>query len=114
MSIGSSLPKLFLVIVSVWLLVTGMALLNVVDVSDEFGHPWVTWEQAMDPELGESDDELGATTLVVTLSVESNGPVPLTSSLWPRLLRPFDTRKVALCSTVREVPDLIFPFPDQL
>ena len=93
MSIGRSLPKQFLIILSVWLLMTGMAVLDVVNLSDEFAHSSVTWDQAIDPELGESDDELGATTLVVALSVESDGPVPLASSLWPRLLRPFDTRE---------------------
>ena len=51
MSMGSPLPTQLLIILSVWLLMTGMAVLDVVDLSDEFAHPSVTWDQAIDPEL---------------------------------------------------------------
>ncbi|MEC4888727.1 MAG: hypothetical protein RI101_01590 [Nitrospira sp.] len=93
MLIGSTIPKQLVVILSVWLLMTGMALLDVVDLSDEFAYPWVTWDQAIDPELEESDDEFSPVAVAAFLPAPLGGYVSVDSTVRAHSRGPLEARE---------------------
>ena len=74
---SATIPVQFLLLLSIWFIMGGLAVLDAVDLTDELAGPWVVWDQAIDPELEEADDELHLSIALVARSSEVDAPSPV-------------------------------------
>ena len=72
-----TIPVQFLLLLSIWLVMGGLAVLDAVDLTDELAGPWVVWDQAIDSEIEEADDELNLIAAIEARSTEGESFSPV-------------------------------------
>ena len=76
---SATIPVQFLLLLSIWFIMGGLAVLDAVDLTDELAGPWVVWDQAIDPELEEPHDEVRLIAAIVDRSNEPEAVSPVMS-----------------------------------